>query len=139
MWSDIKTLHKLLAEWQIQRGGKYSWKPIQQPSNMDPTTHPVLQTTKQEQHKQLLQISKKKKKWSMGCSKVLFFFVFFVCIQSNLNNMVLETDILLFLSSSILNIKNADQICSPASNNAVKHLKYDPWKHTQLRKRVWQS
>lgn len=39
--------------------------------------------------------------------------------------MVLEANIFFLLSASVLNIENTNDISSPASQNAIKHLKYD--------------
>lgn len=41
---------------------------------------------------------------------------------ANLDNMVLEADILFFLSGSVLNIQYTDKISSPASKKAIKDL-----------------
>lgn len=53
--------------------------------------------------------------------------------------MVLEADIFFFFSTSVLNVENTDQISSPASQNTIKNLEYDAWKHAQLGERVRQS
>lgn len=56
----------------------------------------------------------------------------------NLNDMILEADVLFLLPAAVLNVKNTDEIGSPASENAIEDLKNDSWEHTQLREGVWQ-
>nr|GME14115.1 hypothetical protein Iba_scaffold14938CG0090 [Ipomoea batatas] len=46
--------------------------------------------------------------------------------KANLDNMVLEADILFFLSGSVLNIQYTDKISSPASKKAIKDLQQNP-------------
>lgn len=41
----------------------------------------------------------------------------------NLNDMILEANVFLFLSGSVFNIENTDKVSSPASNNSIENLK----------------
>lgn len=43
----------------------------------------------------------------------------------NLNDMILEADVLFLLPAAVLNVKNTDEIGSPASENAIEDLKND--------------
>lgn len=42
-----------------------------------------------------------------------------------LNNMIPEINLFSLLSSSVLNIKNTNKICSPASHQPIKKLEKD--------------
>jgi hypothetical protein len=55
-----------------------------------------------------------------------------------LNNMIPEINLFSFFSSSVLNIKYADKVSSPASHQPIKKLKNDSREHPQLGKGVWE-
>lgn len=53
--------------------------------------------------------------------KVVFFFL--KSKNNNLYDMVLEADVFFLLSGSVLNIKNTDEIRSPAPEYTIENLK----------------
>lgn len=53
--------------------------------------------------------------------KVVFFFL--KSKNNNLYDMVLEADVFFLLSGSVLNIKNTDEIRSPAPKYTIENLK----------------
>ena len=49
-----------------------------------------------------------------------------------LNDVISEINFLSFLSGSVLNIQNADEISRPTSHQTVEELEEDPRHHSQL-------
>ena len=59
-------------------------------------------------------------------------------MKLNLNDVVSEINFFSLFSGSVFNIKYANEVSSPATQQAVEELKKYARKHSQLGKRVWQ-
>lgn len=49
-----------------------------------------------------------------------------------LNNMVLEANTFFLLAASVLDVEDADEVSSPATDQAVEYLENDAGDHSQL-------
>jgi hypothetical protein len=61
-----------------------------------------------------------------------------IFLNSDLDDMVSEINLLPFLPGPILHIEDTDQIRGPAPHDSIKQLEQNPRHHPQLRERVRQ-